>query len=313
MVEKELLDLIKEMSGSDTIYNESEGYYTSEGSPSWIAFRRAEQLTDVDNISFLNNLLENSKDRKTRENVYFILGKIGTNTGDRRVADILLKRLEKETNKYSIEEILSRIAEQRNVKDCSPIIKFISDERSSVRHSAIEALRGCKSSKAEEALIEIISESIDEYDLNYANSVLSEIGTNKAIPHLINLLEHPKGSVKCSALWALKELGSTSLLPIFLKALQNRPFDVKGYAMLAINKHGNESAINPVIERIKNMLKRKRTVESDDLLVALEFLIRFKDDYKEISDLFDWIKSKKWVLLFGIEKNWLHTKFKSLN
>ena len=76
MDEKELLDLIKQMSDFDSIYDEKEGYYTSEGSPAWIATRKAEQLTDTSIIPFLNNLLEKNYDKETRGNIYFILGKI---------------------------------------------------------------------------------------------------------------------------------------------------------------------------------------------------------------------------------------------
>lgn len=305
MDQKELLELIKQMSEADSIYDEKKGYYTSEGSPAWIARRKAEQLTDSSVIPFLTHLLEKSKDKEIRGNIYFILGKIGENTGDRRVADCLLKWLDTETNKYTLQQILNQIAEQRNIQDCSPIIKFIKDERASVRHSAIRASRACKSSIAEEALIKILTESSDEYDLTYANSALSEIGSNKVIPHLINLLGHPKVDVKCSALWALNELGNTSLLPIFLEALQGHPFAVKGYAMLAINRHGDETAINPVIERIKTILKRKRTVETDELILGLELLIRFEKEYQEIQELFNWIKLKKWDFLFDMEKKWI--------
>ncbi|WP_084822372.1 HEAT repeat domain-containing protein [Bacillus sp. SA1-12] len=162
------------------------------------------------------------------------------------------------------------------------MIQFINDKRTAVRHSAIEALRACKSSVAEEALIKIITESTDVYDLTYANALLSKIGTNKAIPHLINLLEHHKGDVKCSALWALNEIGDDSLLPTFLEALQDRSVAVKGYALLGINRHGNETAIKPVIERIKNMLKRKRNVESDDLILALGFLFVLKKTMRKL-------------------------------
>jgi HEAT repeat protein len=303
--EKELLELIKQMSESDSIYNEKDGYYTNEGSPSWNARRKAEQLTDTSVIPFLNNLLEKSKDRATRENIYFILGKIGENTGDERVVDILLKWLEKETNKCAIESILKRIAEQKNVKDCSTILKFVEDERAAIRHEAILALRGCKSPVAEESLINVIKESTDSYALTYANSVLSNIGTNKSIPHLINLLGHPNGDVKCSAIGALEEIGDASLLPVFLKALQNRSVAVKGYAMLAIKKHGDETAIVPVIERIKTILKRKRIIESDELIDGLEILILFEREYAEIQELFNWIKFKKWDFLFLTEKKWI--------
>jgi len=218
----------------------------------------------------------------------------------------VIKRLNEEENAYKLSMLLEKIAQgEIELEDCSQIIKFINDKRTAVRHSAIEALRACKSSVAEEALIKIIMESTDEYDLTYANSVLSKIGTNKAVPHLINLLGHPKGDVKCSALWALNEIGDTSLLPTFLEALQERSVAVKGYALLGIDRHGNETAIKPVIERIKTMLKRKRNVESDDLILALGFLVRFEEDYEEIREVFDWIKSKKRDFLFGMEKEWI--------
>ncbi|WP_227938165.1 HEAT repeat domain-containing protein [Alkalihalobacillus deserti] len=216
----------------------------------------------------------------------------------------VLKKLNEEENTYKLSMLLEKIA-QGEIEDCSPIIKFLNDKRPAVRHSAIEALRACKSPAAENALIKVITESQDEYDLIYANAVLSKIGTNKAVPHLINLLEHHKGDVKCSALWALKEIGDASLLPSFLEALQDRSANVKGYAMLGIDRHGNETAIKPVIERIKTMLKRKRTIESDDLILALGFLIRFEEDNEEIHKLFDWIKSKKWDFLFDMEKEWI--------
>ena len=64
-------------------------------------------------------------------------------------------------------------------------------------------------------------------------------------------------------------------------------------------------AINPVIERIKTILKRKRTVESDELILGLELLIRFETKYQEILELFDWIKFKKWDFLFQTEKKWI--------
>lgn len=49
MSEKELLELIKKMSERDN--------YSSDESPSFKAYRKAEQLTDVHHISFLQSLL----------------------------------------------------------------------------------------------------------------------------------------------------------------------------------------------------------------------------------------------------------------
>ncbi|MDQ0483978.1 HEAT repeat domain-containing protein [Guptibacillus hwajinpoensis] len=298
MNEKEVVELIKQMSGAETI--SKDGIYTNEGSPSWKAYRNAERLTDVSAIPILNSLLGESKDRETRENIYFILGKIGENTGDKRVVTVLLQSLEEETNKYLKGRILDQLAGQKNVE--SLIITFITDKRAAIRQSAIQALRSCKSSDAEGALIEVITRSNDEYDLTYANEVLSEVGTEKSIPYLVNLLNHPNGDVKCSALWTLTELGNTSLLPVFLEALNQRSVNVKSHALLAIKKHGNEMAIGPVIARIKTILSRERTVESDDLITGLEFLISYKENTEEIQKLFEWIRTKKWRYLFEEER-----------
>ncbi|MBM7691585.1 hypothetical protein JOC77_000992 [Peribacillus deserti] len=82
--------------------------------------------------------------------------------------------------------------------------------------------------------------------------------------------------------------------------------------MLGINRHGNQSAIKPVIGRIKTLLKRKRKSESGELTTALGFLIRFMAEYEEIRYLFDWLKSNKWDFLFEMEKRWIIKNIKSL-
>jgi hypothetical protein len=83
MVEKELLELINQMSAVDSIYDEKEGYYTNEGSPAWNATRIAESLKDTTFIPFLSDLLEKSKNETIKRDIYFTLGKIGVNTGDK--------------------------------------------------------------------------------------------------------------------------------------------------------------------------------------------------------------------------------------
>lgn len=304
MDENDLLELIKQMSEADSIYNEKEGYYTNEGSPSWIATRKAEQLTDTGMIPFLNNLLEKSMDSETRGNIYFILGKIGENTGDERVVTILLKRLKVETNKYMLETILEQIADQKEVLDYSPIMKFIDDKRTAVRYRAIQTLYKCKHPVVEDALIKVIDESQDQYDLYYASGSLSDIGTIKSIPHLIRLLERAKGDAKCVTLYALEVLGDSTLLPIFIEAMQDRSSAVKSYALSGLLKYGDETAIDVVYKRVKTILTRKRKIKSDELVPAFEFLNRYKENHKRIQQLFEWIQSKKWDYLFDEEKDW---------
>ncbi|MEC2074869.1 HEAT repeat domain-containing protein [Metabacillus fastidiosus] len=304
MNEKELIKLIEQMSEAGLIYNEEEEYYTNEGAPSWNAVRKAEQLEDTSFIPFLNDLLEKSKDIEMRKNIYFILGKIGNNTGDERVVNILLKCLEVEMNKYILESVLDGIADQKNIPDYSPLIKFLDDKRHSVRHRVIRTLSRCNHREVEDALIKVIDKSQDQYDLQYAGGSLSNIGTSKSIPHLIRLLNRVKGDTKCVTLYALEVLGNSTLLPIFMEAMEDRSPAVKSSALSGILKYGDETAVDIVYKRVKTVLARKRKIESYELVPAFEFLMRYKENNEKIKKLFEWIKLKKWDCLVEEEKDW---------
>lgn len=306
MNEKDLLEILNQMSEPDPMENERDGIFTSDDSPSWIAHRRAEEISDASFIPFLADLLDESSHADFRMNIYFILKKIGENTGDERVVAILLEWLEKEKNKYALMYILQGIAEQKIPIDCSGVLKFVQDKRWQVRHAAIECLQVCNNKQiAEETLIGILIDSNDKYDLYYATSILAEVGSKRAIPYLIKIMENSSGDLKCTAINALSDLGDDSLLPLFLEALESRSSFTKYHALLAVINHGDETAIVPILERAKVILKRKRIVESGELQSALEFLVRFKDERQEIQDLFNWIVQKKWDLLFEEEKKWL--------
>lgn len=64
MVERELLKLIEKMADRGS-------YTSSEDSPSWNAYRKAREITDISVIPFLNNLLE--KVRIEKSGMVFIL------------------------------------------------------------------------------------------------------------------------------------------------------------------------------------------------------------------------------------------------
>lgn len=239
------------------------------------------------------DMLEQTKRLDMKQRFYFMLGTIGTNTGEVRVADLLLERLAQETKPTLITSILDELANQERVDDATDIIKYVEDSRSAIRNSAIDALGSCRGALAEEVLIRFITTSTDLFEIMSANFVLATIGTKRVIPHLIPLLDHPKGDVRHSALNALSELGDDSFLPLFIKGLEDRSVDVKAYALLGVAKHGDASAIQPIIKRVKTMLKRKRQIQSDDILTAFRFLNRYRHSDKTISELFDWIIHEK--------------------
>ncbi|WP_214849929.1 HEAT repeat domain-containing protein [Exiguobacterium sp. s138] len=306
MNKDELIALAEQMSIDEYVYDEERGYSTSEGSPSDLAYETARRFQDVQMVPVLMDLLEQTKRLEMKQYFYFMLGTIGTNTGDVLVADLLLKRLAQETKPTLIKSILDELANQERVDDATDIIQYVEDFRSAIRNSAIDALGSCRGALAEEALIRFITTSTDSFEIMSANFVLATIGTKRVIPHLLPLLHHPKGDVRHSALNAISELGDDTFLPVFIKGLEDRSIDVKTYALLGIVKHGDASAIQPVIKRLKIMLKRKRQIQSDEGLVALRFLNRYRQSDKTIPVLFDWIVAKKWNVLFDDEQDWLN-------
>jgi len=305
MNKDELITLAEQMSIDEYVYDEERGYSTSERSPSDLAYETARRFQDVQMLPVLMDLLEQTKRLEMKQHFYFMLGTIGMNTGDVRIADLLLERLAQETKPTLITSILDELANQERVGDATDIIQYVEDSRSAVRNSAIDALGSCRGILAEDALIQFITTSTDSFEIMSANFVLATIGTKRVIPHLLPLLDHPKGDVRHSALNAISELGDDTFLPMFIKGLEDRSIDVKAYALLGIAKHGDASAIQPVIKRLKTMLKRQRQIQSDEGLVALRFLNRYRQSDKTIPVLFDWIVTKKWEVLFDDEQQWL--------
>ena len=88
------------------------------------------------------------------------------------------------------------------------IIKRMSDtsDKWLIRHSAIQSLNNSADILAETALIEILDNSDDQYNLTYSNATLSRIGTKRAIPHLEKHLKSRKRDVKGSAKFAIEEI-----------------------------------------------------------------------------------------------------------
>ncbi|WP_214855834.1 HEAT repeat domain-containing protein [Exiguobacterium sp. s166] len=305
MNKDELITLAEQMSIDEYVYDEERGYSTSEGSPSDLAYETARRFQDIQMLPVLMDLLEQTKRLEMKRYFYFMLGTIGMNTGDVRVADLLLERLAQETKPTLIVKVLDELTKQERVDDATDIIKYVEDSRSAIRNSAIDALGSCRGALAEDALIRFITTSTDSFEIMSANFVLATIGTERMIPHLLPLLDHPKGDIRHSALNALSELGDDSFLPLFVKGLEDRSVDVKAYALLGIAKHGDASAIQPIIKRVKTMLKRKRQIQSNEILTAFRFLNRYRQSDKTIPELFDWIIMKRWDVLFDEEQQWL--------
>lgn len=148
------------------------------------------------------------RDRRTRSALYFIIGKIGLNTGSERCLEFLIGRLGHESNKYVAATILDRIAElpKTHNTDLSKIYELLDDKRWLVRHSAIQALKGASDLSAEEHLLRLLQRTSDPYDQIYCHATLNAIGTRRALPFLERALGSRKRDVKISAEMAIKAI-----------------------------------------------------------------------------------------------------------
>ena len=201
-----LINLIDRM--LDTSDQNKEAGYDSSKTISWKALREAENVENTAYIPQLITFIDNEKDKKKRDRSYFLLGHIAKNTSDLKALDYLIYRIQKETDKYIISSLLDRIAAIKKPigTDLQPLIQATKSDKWLIRHSAIRSLKNALDSVAETALIEILNDSDDPYDLVYTNATINTIGTLRAIPFLEKHLKSRKRDVKDSAKYAIEEI-----------------------------------------------------------------------------------------------------------
>lgn len=201
-----LINLIDRM--LDTSDQNKEAGYDSSKTISWKALREAENVENTAYIPQLITFIDNEKDKKKRDRSYFLLGHIAKNTSDLKALDYLIYRIQKETDKYIIASLLNRIAAIKKPigTDLQPLIQATKSDKWLIRHSAIQSLKNALDSAAETALIEILNDSDDPYDLVYTNATINTIGTPRAIPFLEKHLKSRKRDVKDSAKYAIEEI-----------------------------------------------------------------------------------------------------------
>jgi hypothetical protein len=224
---------------------------------------------------------------------------------DTESAEELLEQVRSETSKYELASLLRRLAKCERVPADARLLGLVGDSRWIVRREAIQALAQCAEPAAEDCLLERARITDDVYDLAYINATLGKIGSRKSIPYLSKMAGHREEDVAASAIAALSGIGSSHELPIFIGSLSSGRRVVKWCAMAAISRHGDESAISPVVGRVKQILKRKRRREQrprSELGYALEFLWRMRRHDARIDGLFAWVLGEGKDMLFEAER-----------
>jgi HEAT repeat protein len=204
------------------------------------------------------------------------------------------------------------VARMREERDPDVLGAFTSHRAWQVRVAAIESLGKTGSPAAEPYLLEVLATSDDQYDLTFANSALSRVGSKVAIPALTALVHHPVEDVRCSAISALGVLGDPSLTPIYLDALSDRSWAAKLYAMKAIHQNGDERAIGPVVNRVHAILGRERTrivVPWTEIMYALDYLRRWESADPRPQEAIEWVRSSRLGRLQKDERRWFESTF----
>ncbi len=201
-----MIELLNRM--NDTSDQKLEPGHIGSNTISWKALREAEKIEDLRFVPQLIIYINKEKDKKKRQQAYFLLGHLAKNTCNVEALQFLIQRTGKESDKYILASLLDRIADLEKPlgTDLGPIIEATKNSKWLIRHSAIQAFKNSRDELAEDVLIEIIDTSEDPFDLIYANATLNKIGTLRAIPHLEKHLKSRKRDVKDSARFAIEEI-----------------------------------------------------------------------------------------------------------
>lgn len=183
-IDKNLLQLIENMSGIHD-GNEPIGSQTL----SWNAYQIAREINDLSIVPQTMQFIESSDNGKLKKHAYQLLLFILSNTKDNELADTLLLELKKEdANEDTLYTLLIGLWESKTGLEnhLDDVLFYIDDQRSLIRNAAIRVVSLYKKNHAdaEDALIDIIKNPYDNYDLRYAVETLAVIGSKKSITAL---------------------------------------------------------------------------------------------------------------------------------
>lgn len=209
-----LLDLIAR------INTEEENFKNSTETIRWKALREAETLADPALFPLLREIVgehegKKEAERKVRNAVYFIYGRLLEAAFSPEDAAFLLARLDAETNKYVLHSILDRVRDWRDRKgillppelDTSAIRRLAKNDQWLVRHAAIHALCACPGPESREVLdYWLAQEDEKKYksEMWYAAIALQTVGEPEDIPLLERFLKSRRPDLKITARYAIQ-------------------------------------------------------------------------------------------------------------
>jgi HEAT repeat protein len=131
------------------------------------------------------------------------------------------------------------------------LLPLLEDSHFFVRGSAADALGKIGSQRAIPGLLQLLEDS--DYSVRgSAADALGKIGSQRAIPGLLQLLEHSDSDVRRSAADALGKIGSQTAIDALLPLLEHSDSDVRGSAAEALGKISSERAIDALLPLLED-------------------------------------------------------------
>lgn len=283
---------------------------------SWQALREAEQLANHAYIPPLYQYIETEPDKEKRRAAGFIIIQLSRNTNDPEVLRFMLDRLKIEQDAdmiTSIQQDLERGLPIPGYMNLESLLNNTLSINNNVRRSAMLALRQTHNPQVEEWALNLLKRTVNEYDVYYIVLLLHSVGTQKSLPMLRRLLEHPRQDVKGIAFATIADIEKEKEAMFYMRCLLRG--QLKFEAMEAIYKYADENAVQAVITRITELLSKRRsntrlTLETfkngfTDLMLGMEFLSRFRAAKAEVKKTFSWITEKRAEYLLPEEREWI--------
>jgi HEAT repeat protein len=149
----------------------------------------------------------------------------------------------------SVTDILGAV----HFKQAAPLlVKILEDDNISHKTGIILALGNMKAEEASSSLIVNLKDK-DPDIRAYSASALGDIGSIKALPHLIDALKgDPSEKVRVHAAWSLGAIPSTDAEPVLIASLKDKSFFVRRNALRSLGQIKSKQAIPYLIETLND-------------------------------------------------------------
>ena len=317
-MQKYLEDLLARLSDNSYI-DLPDGSRTSEGSISVLAHQEIANFDKVEAIEPLKQLFLKSKNSWHRVHALRLLLQIATKHDTQDIVTSVFDFLKTEKINTVVYFTLQSLSELEISIDFDPFLEqllaYLPSKDNSIRHAAIRLLGKIKTHRAvvEDALLDFLSKTKNEYNLEYTANSLAKIGSQKSIEPLKNVLTTSQFvEVQRFSLYAIDAIDGKNQLDFYLSVADNFKAQYTKETFLQLIAAKNDARAIPYLTaRLKYLLSKKRPDNTGytegtfpELVHIFKCFKQLSSKNEEINAIFDWIKNKKMDYLLFNELEW---------